>query len=225
MEKDLLNKLKPLFVYTKNIGECAITAEMELGRVTNISKHISKIDKKGKTIPVIPMIGMFKGSIEQILEMYGQEMIRHLDDNNDEDEYHSPLITIYPDQKKINIRDFAYFISEEEYDGVFRNSERLMEDMVEDNVKIFRFDYWGAWGDRELDIDYLRGDRNAVPGLVRPYYRFFTELLEENFIGWDTEEGSYGTIEVNGSRISISCYMRSKEWSWTGFEKTLSVNS
>jgi hypothetical protein len=225
MEEKLLNDLKPLFIYTKKVGECAITAEMELNRVTNISKHISKIDKEGKTIPAIPMIGMFKGPIKKILEMYGEEMIRHLDDNNDEDDYHSPLVTIYPDQKKINIRDFAYFVIEEEYDGVFRNSERLMEDMIEDNVKNFRFDFWGGWGDRELDIQALRGDRNAVPGLVRPYYRFFTDLLEEKFTGWDTEEGSYGTIEVNESRIIVSCYMRSKEWRWTGFEKTLSVNS
>ena len=99
MEEKLLNDLKPLFIYTKKVGECAITAEMELNRVTNISKHISKIDKEGKTIPAIPMIGMFKGTIKQILEMYGEEMIRHLDDNNDEDDYHSPLITIYPNQK------------------------------------------------------------------------------------------------------------------------------
>jgi hypothetical protein len=222
MEKDLLNKLKPLFVYAKNIGECVITAEMELRNVTSVYKYISKVDDKGDSIPVMPMIGMFKNTIEEVLETYGDEMIRHLDDETD-DEYHSPTITIYPNEKKIYIRDYAYFIVEDEKEKVFKNSERLIEDMIEDNVKYFEFDFWGSWGDSEFNFSYVKGD-NVVPGLVSPYYRFFKDLLDENFYSWDSDEGSYGTIYGNRNNIKITCNFRNKEWGWTGFEKTLSVN-
>jgi hypothetical protein len=223
MEKDLLNKLKPLFVYTKNIGECIITAEMDLRNVSSIYKYISKTNDEGNNVPVMPMISMFKNTVEEVLESYGDEMIRHLDSEND-DEFHSPTITIYPDQKKINIRDYANYIVEEEKVKVFKNSERLMEDMIEDEVKYFEFDFWGSWGDSEFDISYVRGDKNVVPGLVNPYYRFFKDLLDENFYSWDSDEGSYGTIYVKGDKITIICTFRNKEWGWTGFEKTLSVN-
>ena len=99
MEKDLLNKLKPLFVYTKNIGECIITAEMDLRNVSSIYKYISKTNDEGNNLPVMPMIAMFKNTVEEVLESYGDEMIRHLDNNSDDD-HHSPTITIYPDEKK-----------------------------------------------------------------------------------------------------------------------------
>ena len=222
MEKDLLNKLKPLFVYTKNIGECIITAEMDLRNVSSIYKYISKTNDEGNNVPVMPMIGMFKNTVEEVLESYGDEMIRHLDSESD-DEFHSPTITVYPDQKKITIRDYANYIVEEEKVKVFKNSERLMEDMIEDKVKYFEFDFWGSWGDSEFDISYVRGD-NVVPGLVSPYYRFFKDLLDENFYSWDSDEGSYGTIYVRGDKVKIICNFRNKEWGWTGFEKTLSVN-
>jgi hypothetical protein len=224
MEKDLLNKLKPLFVYTKNIGECIITAEMELRNVSSIYKYISKTNDEGNNLPVMPMIAMFKNTVEEVLESYGDEMIRHLDSESDE-EFHSPTITIYPDEKKINIRDYANFIVEEETVKVFKNSERLMEDMIEDKVKYFEFDFWGSWGDSEFDISYVRGDKNVVPGLVNPYYRFFKDLLDINFYSWDSDEGSYGTIYVRDDKIKIICNFRNKEWGWTGFEKTLKVNS
>jgi hypothetical protein len=182
MEKDLLNKLKPLFIYTKNIGECIITAEMELRDVSSVYKYISKVNDKGNNLPVMPMIDMFKNTIEEVLETYGDEMIRHLDSESDDD-WHSPTITIYPDEKKINIRDYANFIVDEETVKVFKNSERLMEDMIEDNVKYFELDFWGSWGDSEFDFSYVKGD-NAVPGLVSPYYRFFKDLLDENFYSY-----------------------------------------
>jgi hypothetical protein len=165
---------------------------------------------------------MFKNTIEEVLETYGDEMIRHLDSESDDD-WHSPTITIYPDEKKINIRDYANFIVDEETVKVFKNSERLMEDMIEDNVKYFELDFWGSWGDSEFDFSYVKGD-NAVPGLVSPYYRFFKDLLDENFYSWESDEGSYGTIYVRGDKLRISCTFRNKEWGWTGFEKTLSVN-
>jgi hypothetical protein len=222
MEKDLLNKLKPLFVYTKNIGKCIITAEMDLRNVSSIYKYISKTNDEGNNVPVMPMISMFKNTVKEVLESYGDEMIRHLDSEYD-DEFHSPTITIYPNEKKINIRDYANYIVEEEKVKVFKNSERLMEDMIEDEVKYFEFDFWGSWGDSEFDISYVRGD-NVVPGLVNPYYRFFKDLLDENFYSWDSDEGSYGTIYVKGDKITIICNFRNKEWGWTGFEKTLSVN-
>lgn len=222
MEKDLLNKLKPLFVYTKNIGECIITAEMELRNVSSIYKYISKTNNEGNNVPVMPMIGMFKNTVEEVLESYGDEMIRHLDSESD-DEFHSPTITIYPDEKKINIRDYANYIVEEETVKVFKNSERLMEDMIEDNVKYFELEFWGSWGDSEFDFSYVKGD-NVVPGLVSPYYRFFKDLLDENFYSWESDEGSYGTIYVRGGKVKIICNFRNKEWGWTGFEKTLSVN-
>jgi hypothetical protein len=223
MEKDLLNKLKPLFVYTKNIGKCIITAEMDLRNVSSIYKYISKTNDEGNNVPVMPMISMFKNTVKEVLESYGDEMIRHLDSEYD-DEFHSPTITIYPNEKKINIRDYANYIVEEEKVKVFKNSERLMEDMIEDEVKYFEFDFWGSWGDSEFDISYVRGDKNVVPGLVNPYYRFFKDLLDENFYSWDSDEGSYGTIYVKGDKITIICNFRNKEWGWTGFEKTLSVN-
>jgi hypothetical protein len=160
--------------------------------------------------------------VEEVLESYGDEMIRHLDSESD-DEFHSPTITIYPDEKKINIRDYANYIVEEEKVKVFKNSERLMEDMIEDKVKYFEFDFWGSWGDHEFDFSYVKGD-NVVPGLVSPYYRFFKDLLDENFYSWDSDEGSYGTIYVRGDKVKIICNFRNKEWGWTGFEKTLSVN-
>jgi hypothetical protein len=225
MEKDLLNKLKPLFVYTKNIGECIIIAEMELRDVNHIDKTIKKVDGNGATISEMPMIGMFKTPITEILEMYGDEMIRHLDSENDDD-YHSPIITIYPDQKKIVIRDFAYFVVEDEKKREFHNlNEQLLEDMREDEVRYFEFDYWGSWDDRELEFQYVRGDDNVVPGLIQPYYRFFVNMLNDYFTGWDSEEGSYGTIYVNDREITVVCNYRTKEWGWTGFEKTLNVNS
>lgn len=222
MKKDLLNKLKPLFVYTKNIGECIITAEMELRNVSSIYKYISKTNDEGNNVPVMPMIAMFKNTVEEVLESYGDEMIRHLDSESD-DEFHSPTITIYPDEKKINIRDYANYIVEEETVKVFKNSERLMEDMIEDNVKYFELEFWGSWGDSEFDFSYVKGD-NVVPGLVSPYYRFFKDLLDENFYSWESDEGSYGTIYVRGGKVKIICNFRNKEWGWTGFEKTLSVN-
>ncbi len=221
MEKDLLNKLKPLFVYTKNIGECFITAEMELRDVTSISKYIYKLDDNNKTKKVIPIIGMFKNTLKEIFESYGDEMIRHLDDNDDE--YHSPTITIYPDQKKLVIRDYADFVVENETVKVFKNSEELLEDMVEDGVKYLELEFWGGWGDSEFNFSYVKGD-NVKPGLVSPYYRFFKNLLDENFHSWDSDEGSYGTIYVRGKKVKIVCNLLNKEWGWTGFEKTLSVN-
>jgi hypothetical protein len=224
MEKDLLNKLKPLFVYTKNIGECLVIAEMSSRDVTYISKTIKKVDGNGATISEMPMIGMFKTPITEILEMYDDEMIRHLDTEH-EDDYHSPTITIYPDKKKLTIRDYAYFVVEDEKRREFNNSERLLEDMIEDKVRYFEFDYWGAWDDRELEYQYVRGDSNVVPGLVQPYYRFFVDILDDYFTGWDVEEGSHGTIYVNDRKITIVCNYRTKEWGWTGFEKTLKMNS
>jgi len=224
MEKALLNKLKPLFVYTKNIGECIITAEMDLRNVVSVNKYIGKVNQDETKTQVMPMIGMFKTTIKEILETYGDEMVRHLSDD-EEDEYHAPTVTIYPDQKKINIRDYANYIVEDEKEKVFKNSEQLMEDMIEDNVKYFEFDFWGSWGDSEFDISYVRGDKNVVPGLVNPYYRFFKDLLDENFYSWDSDAGSYGTIYVRGSNVKIICTYKTKEWGWTGFEKTLSVNS
>lgn len=224
MNKELINKLKPLFVYTKNIGKCLISAEMELRTVESIDKNIAKIKEDGSVTNAMPMIGMFKTTIKEILESYGDEMIRHLDDSID-DNYHSPTVTVYPDQKKIIIRDYAYFISEEESRKVFKNSERLIEDMIEDKVKYFEFDFWGSHGHHEFEFGYVRGDKNIMPGLVSPYYRFFNDLLDENFYSWDSDEGSNGTIYVEGKNITIICNFRNKEWLWTGFEKTLGINS
>jgi hypothetical protein len=224
MEKDLLNKLKPLFVYTKNIGECIINAEMDLGNVTSISKYIYKIDDNDNTKRAMPMIGMFENTIEEMVESYADEMVRHLDSEHDDNTYHSSTITIYPNQKKLFIRDYAYFVVEEEKRLEFNNSERLLEDMREDRVRYFEFDYWGSWDDRDLEFQYVRGDDNVVPGLVQPYYRFFVDILNDYFAGWDSEEGSHGTIYVNYDKITIICNYRTKEWGWTGFEKTLSVN-
>ena len=224
MEKTLLNKLKPLFVYTKNVGKCVISSEMDLRNVLSVNKYIGKVNHDGTKTQVMPMIGMLKTTIKKILETYGDEMVRHLDLDSD-DEYHSPTITIYPDEKKINIRDYAYFISEEELEKVFKNDERLMDDMIEDGAKYFEFEFWGSGGDSEFDISYVKGDNNVVPGLVNPYYRFFKDLLDENFYSWDSDSGSYGTIYVRGGKVKIICNFRNKEWAWTGFEKTLNMNS
>jgi hypothetical protein len=221
---NIKNNLNALFIYTKRIGKCIITAEMDLRDVSSVYKYISKTNDEGNNLPVMPMIAMFKNTVEEVLETYSEEMIRHLDSESDDD-WHSPTITIYPNEKKINIRDYANFIVEEETVKVFKNSERLLEDMIEDKVKYFEFDFWGSWGDSEFDISYVRGDKNVVPGLVNPYSRFFKDLLNENFYSWDSDEGSYGTIYVKGREITISCIFRNKEWGWTGFEKTLSLNS
>lgn len=224
MNKELINKLKPLFVYTKNIGKCLISAEMELRTVESIDKNIAKIKEDGSVTNAMPMIGMFKTTIKEILESYGDEMIRHLDNSDDNNDYHSPTVTVYPDQKKIIIRDYAYFITEDESIQVLKNSERIIEDMIEDKVNNFEFDFWGSHGDHDFGFSYVKGD-NAVPGLVSSYYRFFKDLLDENFYGWDSDEGCDGTIYGNRKNIKIICNFRNKEWLWTGFEKTLGINS
>ncbi len=102
---NIKNNLNALFIYTKRIGKCIITAEMDLRDVSSVYKYISKTNDEGNNLPVMPMIAMFKNTVEEVLETYSEEMIRHLDSESDDD-WHSPTITIYPNEKLTHILVF-----------------------------------------------------------------------------------------------------------------------
>jgi hypothetical protein len=48
--------------------------------------------------------------------------------------------------------------------------------------------------------------------------------MDENVFGWDSEEGSSGTILVNKKQIKISCTFKESKMGKTGFKKTLTLN-
>jgi|688.fasta_scaffold96909_4 hypothetical protein len=217
--------LKLLFLYTKSLGKCQFEVMMFDDKIGYIDDTIKTFDDNGNFTGRYPMREMFFNLIRNIVNFYLYDIGKKLDESKVEDKSeHNLVFEINPTEKKITIVGYGNIPTEEYIDYMFKPNEKLVIDLIENNINQFEMDFWGGWGSREIEFNSITGDDNAYPGLIRGHSRYFYDLMDENVFGWDSEEGSSGTILVNKKQIKISCTFKESKMGKTGFKKTLTLN-
>ena len=86
------------------------------------------------------MVGTFRNFFIQYTEDHMRELTNRLDyDLND---YHELVFRIYPEEKKIDVKSYCYYLQYTQHEYQEKTPEHIAEMMDEDNVSWFKVEFW-----------------------------------------------------------------------------------
>jgi hypothetical protein len=140
----------------------------------------------------------------------------------DINDYHELVFRIYPEEKKIDIKSYCYFIEYSPFEYKYEETpEHIAEMMDEDNVSWFKVEFWGGHDDYSFDYSNMEGD--ADPGFVRQFEDYFVKYLNIKNEGWFQDTGSEGEFHVNRSTIDLELNLKDEEFRSSGFHKEIKL--
>ena len=167
------------------------------------------------------MVGTFRNFFMEYTEDHMGELTNRLD--YDVNDYHELVFRIYPEEKKIDIKSYCYFIEYSPFEYKYEETpEHIVEMMDEDNVSWFKVEFWGGNDDYSFRYDEMEGD--ADPGFVRQFEDYFVKYLDKKISkSWSQDQGSEGEFHVNRNTIDLELNLKDEEFRSSGFHKEIKL--
>jgi hypothetical protein len=219
-----INKIaQAIFIYLEDIGPCEVSVHCYDEEIENVGPFQPTVLFDGQTHnrnKKVPMIGTFRDFFIKYTEDHMRELTNRLDyDIND---YHELVFRIYPEEKKIDIKSYCYFIEYSPFEYKYEETpEHIVEMMDEDNVSWFKVEFWGGHDDYSFDYSNMEGD--ADPGFVRQFEDYFVKYLNIKNEGWFQDTGSEGEFHVNRSTIDLELNLKDEEFRSSGVHKEIKL--
>jgi hypothetical protein len=221
-----INKIaQAIFIYLEDIGPCEVSVhcyDEEIEQVGSFQPTVwfdgqthNRNDKK------VPMVGTFRNFFMEYTEDHMGELTNRLD--YDVNDYHELVFRIYPEEKKIDIKSYCYFIEYSPFEYKYEETpEHIVEMMDEDNVSWFKVEFWGGHDDYSFDYSNMEGD--ADPGFVRQFEDYFVKYLDKKISkSWSQDQGSEGEFHVNRNTIDLELKLKDEEFRSSGFHKEIKL--
>jgi hypothetical protein len=219
-----INKIaQAIFIYLEEIGPCEVSVHCYGEDIEQVGSFQPTVWFDGQTHKrndkKVPMVGTFRNFFMEYTEDHMGELISRVDlDIND---YHELVFRIYPEEKKIDIKSYCYFIEYSPYEYEDETPEHIAEMMDEDNVSWFKVEFWGGNDDYSFRYNEMEGD--ADPGFVRQFEDYFVKFLDIKNEGWFKETGSEGEFHVNRNTIDLELNLKDEEFRSSGFNKEIKL--
>jgi hypothetical protein len=218
-----INKIvQAIFMYLEDIGPCEVSVHCSGTQIENVGDILSIVSFDGQTHTrnkKVPMISTFRNFFTQYTEDHMHLLVDLVEfDIND---YHELVFRIYPEEKKIDIKSYCYFMEYSPHEYRVETPAHIVEMMNDDGVSWFSVDFWAGHGD--YGFNYLRADGDADPGFIMQFEDYFTKFLDSNKNGWSREAGSEGNFNVNRNKIDLELNLRDEEFRYSGFHKEIKL--
>lgn len=211
-----------IFIYLDDIGPCEVSVHCYGDEIENIGSFQPTVLFDGQTHnrnKKVPMIGTFRNFFTQYTEDHMNDLIKNVDfDIND---YHELVFRIYPEEKKIDIKSYCYFMEHTPHEYEEETPDHIVEMMDDDEVSWFSLDFWAGHDDYGFNYTGVKGD--ADPGFVKQFEEYFVSFLDKKAFGWYKETGSEGTFHVDRNTIELGIEMKEEEFKSSGFHKEIKL--
>jgi hypothetical protein len=168
----------------------------------------------------VPMVGTFRNFFKEYTEDHMNDLISRV--NIDLNDYHELVFRINPEEKKIDIKSYCYFLEYTPHEYEDETPEHIVEMMDEDSVSWFSVSFWGGYDDYGFNYSNMEGD--ADPGFVRQFEDYFVKYLDKKSSKyWYKDQGSEGDINVNRNTIGLDISLRDEEFRSSGFNKEIKL--
>jgi hypothetical protein len=218
-----INKItQAIFIYLEDIVPCEVSVRCSGTQIEEVGSFQPTVFFDGQTHNInkkVPMISTFRNFFTQYTEDHMHLLTDFVDfDLND---YHELVFRIYPEEKKIDIKSYCYFMEYTPHEYRVKTPAHIVEMMNDDGVSWFSVDFWAGHGD--YGFNYLRADGDADPGFIMQFEDYFTKFLDSNKNGWSREDGSEGNFNVNRNKIDLELNLRDEEFKYSGFHKEIKL--
>ena len=220
-----INKIaQAIFIYLEDIGPCEVSVHCYDDTIENVNRFQPIVLFYGQTHnrdKKVPMVGTFRNFFMEYTEDHMGELTNRLDYNIND--YHELVFRIYPEEKKIDIKSYCYFIEYSPFEYKYEETpEHIVEMMDEDNVSWFKVEFWGGNDDYSFDYSNMEGD--ADPGFVRQFEDYFVKYLDKKTSkSWWQDQGSEGEFHVNRNTIDLELKLKDEEFRSSGFHKEIKL--
>lgn len=222
MSNKIYKIAQAIFIYLEDIGPCEVSVHCYDEEIETVGSFQPTVLFDGQTHnrdKKVPMVGTFRDFFIQYTKDNMRELTNRLDyDIND---YHELVFRIYPEEKKIDIKSYCYFMEYTPHDYRVETPAHIVEMMNDDGVSWFSVDFWA--GHDDYGFNYLRADGDADPGFIMQFEDYFTKFLDSNKNGWSGEAGSEGNFNVNRNKIDLELNLRDEEFGYSGFHKEIKL--
>ena len=219
------NKIaQAIFIYLEDIGPCEVSVHCYDENIENVGSFQPTVLFDGQTHnrnKKVPMVGTFRNFFIQYTEDHMRELTNRLDyDLND---YHELVFRIYPEEKKIDVKSYCYYLQYTQHEYQQKPPEHIAEMMDEDNVSWFKVEFWGGHDDYSFNYSNMEGD--ADPGFVRQFEDYFVKFLDKKITSnyWFIDQGSEGEFHVNRNGIDLDISLKDEEFRSSGFHKEIKL--
>ena len=219
-----INKIaQAIFIYLEDIGPCEVSVHCYDEKIETVGSFQPTVLFDGQTHnrdKKVPMVGTFRDFFIQYTKDNMRELTNRLDyDIND---YHELVFRINPEEKKIDIKSYCYFIEYTPYEYEYETPEHIAEMMDEDSVSWFKVSFWGGHDDYFFDYSNMEGD--ADPGFVKQFEDYFVKYLDKKTSKfWWQDQGSEGEFHVNRNTIDLELNLKDEEFRSSGFHKEIKL--
>ena len=219
-----INKIaQAIFIYLEDIGPCEVSVHCYDEEIETVGSFQPTVLFDGQTHnrdKKVPMVGTFRNFFIQYTKDHMRELTNRLDyDIND---YHELVFRINPEEKKIDIKSYCYFIEYTPYEYEGKTPEHIVEMMDEDNVSWFSVEFWGGHDDYSFDYSNMEGD--ADPGFVRQFEDYFVKYLDKKTSKfWHKDQGSEGVFDIRGDEMNVNINLKDEEFRSSGFNKEIKL--
>jgi len=168
---------------------------------------IDDTDTDGYTIPT-NFLGFLESIIYDNIEEIRDESYSEVSD------YYSLYLTIEITNKRLVFTSECYEVVETPSEYNVPLSETEMEIIADTGLNQLSVDYSGYGDSGEIESTYMdeNGDHQDIPTRIEDIlYR----VLEDAYGGWEINEGSYGTINIEDGEVFIEHVWKEEELSET----------
>jgi len=155
-----------------------------------------------------------KNIIIEILEAFEDKIIDNLPDTDSES--YELFCNIYPNENKIELTANAEYMTDSATGTTFELDEdsKIKKYMNENGIKTITAGYSGGGDSGAIERIY---DNNRITIESTEVEDELYDYLNNAFSGWEINEGSNGTIEVDGDEVSLEHIWFNYEWLETDF--------
>ena len=176
-------------------------------RYLMVGGQIDNTDTEGYTIPS-NLLGFLEGIIYDNIEKIRDESYSEVSD------YYYVYLNIETTNKQLVFTSESYEMSETPSEYSVPLSETEMEIVRNSGVNQLAIDYSGYGDSGSIESSYVdeNGDYLDIPTQIEDIlYR----VLEDAYGGWEINDGSYGTINIEDGEVSITHVWKEEELSET----------
>lgn len=219
-----INKIaQAIFIYLEDIGPCEVSVHCYDEEIETVGSFQPTVLFDGQTHnrdKKVPMVGTFRDFFIQYTKDNMNELASRVDfDIND---YHELVFRINPEEKKIDIKSYCYFLEYTPHEYKDETPEHIVEMMDEDSVSWFKVSFWAGYDDYGFNYNIMEGD--ADPGFVRQFEDYFFKYLDKKSSKqWIQDQGSEGEFHVNRNTIDLELNLKDEEFRSSGFHKEIKL--
>jgi hypothetical protein len=176
-------------------------------RYLMVGGQIDNTDTEGYTIPS-NFLGFLEGIIYDNIEKIRDESYSEVSD------YYYVYLNIETTNKQLVFTSESYEMSETPSEYSVPLSETEMEIVRNSGVNQLAIDYSGYGDSGSIESSYMdeNGNYQEIPTEIEDIlYR----VLEDAYGGWEINDGSYGTINIEDGEVSIEHVWKEEELSET----------